>query len=141
MCECSDTKELEDLIADRDSEITRVRTEYYRLVEQWKKQVKEKQEVVEHLTMTDTNKMKQLLVLRNKVLDFEKKNEKLTNETMKDMENNIMELRAEASNKLKQGTVALSEVKEENDANSDITRKAFLYQFKLTEWQNHCAML
>ena len=91
------------MIADRDAEITRVRTEYYRLVELWKKQVKEKQEVVEHLTMTDTAKMKQLLVLRNKVLDFEKKNEKLTNETMKDMESNISELRKEASTKLKAG--------------------------------------
>ena len=118
-----------------------MRTEYYRLVEQFKKQCKEKQEVVEQLTMTDTNKMKQLLVLRNKVLDFEKKNEKLTNETVKDMESNINELRTEANTKLKQGQVAVQEVKEENEANSDITKKAFLYQFKLTEWQNHCTML
>eukprot|EP00353_Schmidingerella_taraikaensis_P012589 CAMPEP_0185583022 /NCGR_PEP_ID=MMETSP0434-20130131/21272_1 /TAXON_ID=626734 ORGANISM="Favella taraikaensis, Strain Fe Narragansett Bay" /NCGR_SAMPLE_ID=MMETSP0434 /ASSEMBLY_ACC=CAM_ASM_000379 /LENGTH=47 /DNA_ID= /DNA_START= /DNA_END= /DNA_ORIENTATION= len=47
--------------------------------------------------MTDTNKMKQLLVLRNKVLDFEKKNEKLTNETVKEMETNISDLRQEAN--------------------------------------------
>jgi len=63
-----------------------VRTEYYRLVEQFKKQVKEKQEVVEQLTMDDTAKMRQLLLLRNKLLDYEKKNEKLTNETVKTME-------------------------------------------------------
>ena len=83
----SDTATLENLIQEKDQEITRVRTEYYRLVEQFKKQVKEKQEVVEQLTMTDTNKMKSLLVLRNKVLEFEKKNEKQTNENVKDMEN------------------------------------------------------
>ena len=60
-----------------------MRTEYYRLVEQFKKQVKDKQEVVEQLTMEDTAKMRQLLVLRNKLLDFEKKNEKITNESIK----------------------------------------------------------
>ena len=42
---------------------------------------------------------------------------------------------------MKQGAVAVKEVQEENEANSDITKKAFLYQFKLTEWQNHCTML
>ena len=42
-----DTATLETKIAEKDSEITRVRTEYYRLVEAFKKQVKDKQEVVE----------------------------------------------------------------------------------------------
>ena len=118
-----------------------MRTEYYRLVEHFKKQVKEKQDVVEQLTTSDTEKMKQLLVLRNKVLDFEKKNEKLTNETVRDMENNISELRTEANQKLKHGTVAVQEVKEENDANKEISKKAFLYAFKLSEWQNNCTKL
>ena len=89
----SDTATLESLIEDKDKEITRVRTEYYRLVEQFKKQVKDKQEVVEQLTMEDTAKMRQLLVLRNKLLDFEKKNEKITNETIKQMETSNNELR------------------------------------------------
>ena len=54
----SDTATLELLIEEKDKEITRVRTEYYRLVEQFKKQVKDKQEVVEQLTMEDTAKMR-----------------------------------------------------------------------------------
>ena len=137
----SDTATLESLIQEKDAEITRVRTEYYRLVEQWKQQVEDKDKIVKELTTTDTNKMKQLLILRNKVLDFEKKNEKLLSEKIKEMEGNINELRAEANMKLKQGQVAVQEVKEENEANSEITKKAFLYQFKLTEWQNNCAML
>jgi len=37
-----DTSTLEGLIAEKDAEITRERTDYYRLVEQYKKQVKEK---------------------------------------------------------------------------------------------------
>ena len=67
------------------------------------------------------------MILRNKVLDFEKKNEKLLSEKMKEMEGNINELRADANTKLKQGQVAVQEVKEENEANSEITKKAFLY--------------
>ena len=50
-------------------------------------------------------------------------------------------MRAEANQKMKAGSVAVAEVKEENDANADIGRKAFLYQFKLAEWQNNCATL
>ena len=93
----SDTATLESLIQEKDAEITRVRTEYYRLVEQWKQQVEDKDKIVKELTTTDTNKMKQLLILRNKVLDFEKKNEKLLSEKMKEMEGNINELRADAN--------------------------------------------
>lgn len=81
-----DTATLEGLIAEKDAEITRERTDYYRLVEQYKKQVKEKQEVVEQLTMDDTAKIRQLLLLRNQLLDFEKKNEKITNEAVKKMQ-------------------------------------------------------
>ena len=67
------------------------------MVEQWKQQVEDKDKIVKELTTTDTNKMKQLLILRNKVLDFEKKNEKLLSEKMKEMEGNINELRADAN--------------------------------------------
>jgi len=45
-----DDKLLKQLIADKDSEITRVRSDYYRLVEQYKTQVQEKQTIVEALT-------------------------------------------------------------------------------------------
>ena len=136
-----DTAVLENLIAEKDAEITRVRSEYYRLVEQFKKQVKEKQEVVEHLTMDDTAKMRQLLLLRNKLLDFEKKNEKVMNETVKNMETTVNELRAQAKEKLGAGQVAISEVTENINANDDIQKKAVVYDFKLHEWRNHCTML
>ena len=98
---------METKIAEKDSEITRVRTEYYRLVEAFKKQVKDKQEVVEQLTSDDTSKMRQLLLLRNKLLDFEKKNEKLTSETVKNMQGQIDELKQQASKKLQDGNVAV----------------------------------
>lgn len=67
---------------------------------------------MEQLTMEDTQKMRQLLLLRNKILDFEKKNEKLTNETVKNMENTVNELKTSTNDKLKNGQVAVSEVTE-----------------------------
>ena len=91
--------------------------------------------------MEDTAKMRQLLVLRNKLLDFEKKNEKITNESIKQMETSNNELRQAANLKLKQGQVALSEITENMNANDDIRRKNAIYDFKRLEWQNHCATL
>ena len=129
------------MIAEKDAEINRVRTEYYRLVEQYKKQVQEKQEVVQQLADEDTSKVKQLLLLRNKILDFEKKNEKVTNETVKNMENNISDQRAQYSEKLKAGQVAVSELTENINANDDVQKKAVIYEFKLLEWRNHCTVL
>ena len=115
--------------------------EYHRLWEQYKKQVKEKQEVVESLTIEDNKKMRELLLLRNKLLDLEKRNEKITNEEVKRMESKLSELRAQAGEKLKQGQVAVSEVTENINANDDTHKKAVIYEFKLLEWRQHCNML
>lgn len=97
-----------------------MRSEYYRLVEQYKRQVKEKQDVVEQLTMEDTAKMRQLLLLRNKILDLEKKNELLNSAAVKQMEATVNELKSSANEKLKAGTVAVSEVTENINQMEDI---------------------
>ena len=91
--------------------------------------------------MDDTQKMRQLLLLRNKILDFEKKNEKLTNETVKNMENTVNELKTSTNDKLKQGQVAVSEVTENINQMEDIQRKSLIYEFKLLEWRNNCTQL
>lgn len=91
--------------------------------------------------MEDTQKMRQLLLLRNKILDFEKKNEKLTNETVKNMENTVNELKTSTNDKLKQGQVAVSEVTENINQMEDIQRKSLIYEFKLLEWRNNCTQL
>ena len=85
--------------------------------------------------------MRQLLLLRNKILDFEKKNEKLTNETVKNMENTVNELKTSTNDKLKQGQVAVSEVTENINQMEDIQRKSLIYEFKLLEWRNNCTQL
>ena len=64
------------LIADKDKEILRVRGDYFRLVEHFKGQVKERQILIEKLTNEDAKLMRQMLQLRNKIIDAEKTTEK-----------------------------------------------------------------
>ena len=97
--------------------------------------------MVEQLTMEDTAKMRQLLLLRNKLLDFEKKNEKITNETVKKMETTVNTLREQQNAEKKAKNVAITEVQENINANEDIQKKAVIYEFKLHEWRNQCALL
>ena len=111
------------------------------MTEQFTHKVSEKQAVVEQLTREDTQKMKALLVLRNKILDYEKKTEKLTNETVKQMENTVNDLKTQANEKLKSGQVAVSEVTENINQMEDIQRKSLIYEFKLLEWRNNCSQL
>ena len=70
--------------------------------------------------MEDTAKMRQLLLLRNKLLDFEKKNDKIINDKMKEAESTVNELRAAHTEKKKAGDVAITEVTENINANEDI---------------------
>ena len=85
--------------------------------------------------------MRQLLLLRNKLLDFEKKNEKIINEKMKEAETTVNELRANHTDKRKAGDVNITEVTENINANEDIQKKAVMYDFKLYEWRNQCSHL
>ena len=85
--------------------------------------------------------MRQLLLLRNKLLDFEKKNEKLTSETVKNMQGQIDELKTQASKKLQDGNVAVQEVTENINSMEDIQRKSLVYEFKLLEWRNNSSQL
>ena len=91
--------------------------------------------------MDDTAKMRQLLLLRNKLLDFEKKNEKITNETVKKMENTVSALREAHEENKKRGQVATHEVQENINANEDIQKKSVIYEFKLHEWRQQCSLL
>ena len=77
------------MIADKDKEVTRVRTEFIRLQEQWKTQVKDRQQIMEKLRNDDANLMKKQLMLRNRILELEKKKEKQVNDTVQMMEEQI----------------------------------------------------
>lgn len=58
-----DVEEMKKLIADKEKEILRVRGDYFRLVEQFKTQVKDRQILVESLTNEDAKNMKLMLQL------------------------------------------------------------------------------
>ena len=71
-------------IAVKEKEILRVRGDYFRLVEHFKGQVKERQILIEKLTNEDAKLMKEMLQLRNKIIDSEKTTEKQINEAQND---------------------------------------------------------
>ena len=64
------------IISDKDKEILRVRGDYFRLVEQFKAQVKDRQILVESLTNEDAANMKQMLQLQNSINEEQKQTEK-----------------------------------------------------------------
>lgn len=82
--------------------------------------------------------MKQLLQLRNQIHEFEKKNEKATNEAVKAMEADIADMKAAASSKLKDGGVKVSELEEGLEAMDKLRKKKVIYEFKLLEWNTAC---
>lgn len=77
------------LIADKDKEILRVRGDYFRLVEHFKGQVKERQILIEKLTNEDAKLMRQMLQLRNKIIDAEKTTEKQVNDAVNEKETEL----------------------------------------------------
>ena len=85
----SDIEDMKALIADKDKEILRVRGDYFRLVEHFKGQVKERQILIEKLTNEDAKLMRQMLQLRNKIIDAEKTTEKQVNDAVNEKETEL----------------------------------------------------
>ena len=54
------------------------------------------------------------------------------------MENNIRELKAEASSKLKDGKIKVNELEEDLDSMDKLQKKKVIYEFKLMEWNTAC---
>lgn len=63
----NDLDELKRLLQEKEKEILRVRGDYFRLVEQFKTQIKDRQVLVESLTNEDARNMKLMLQLQNKI--------------------------------------------------------------------------
>ena len=74
--ECSDVEEMKKLIGDKEKDILRERSEYFRLVEQFKFQIKDKQTLVESLTNEDAKCMKLMLQLQNQINEAERQAER-----------------------------------------------------------------
>jgi len=72
----SDIDELKKMVEEKEKEILRVRGDYFRLVEQFKSQIQERQVLVEHLTNEDAKNMKLMLQLQNQITEAERNAEK-----------------------------------------------------------------
>ena len=72
----NDVDELKKMVEDKEKEILRVRGDYFRLVEQFKSQIKERQVLVESLTNDDAKNMKLMLQLQNQITEAERQAEK-----------------------------------------------------------------
>ena len=82
--------------------------------------------------------MKALLALRNKIFEFERKNEKMVNETVKEMETNITDIKKEGFAMLHEGDVKVSELNEELKAMKENEKKKVMYELELFEWGQQC---
>ena len=72
----SDVDELKKLVEDKEKEILRVRGDYFRLVEQFKSQIQERQVLVESLTNEDAKNMKLMLQLQTQITEAERQADK-----------------------------------------------------------------
>ena len=110
-------------------------------MEQYKLQDEEKKAIIEAKTTEDTRKMKELLHLRNQILEFEKTNEKVRVDTLKDMETQISEMRADAKKKMENADTKVKELEEEILSKENIRNEKVLCDFQISEWRNECSKL
>lgn len=68
----SDLNQLKINIHEKENEIVTLRNQYFRLIEDYKVQQKEKQKIIDALSEEDSKKMKIQLQLRNRILEAEK---------------------------------------------------------------------
>lgn len=104
---------MKKLIADKDKDILRVRGDYFRLVEQYKAQVKDRQTLVESLTNDDAKNMKLMLQLQNQINEAEKTAEKALHDAYVDKDSEITKIRKQGNEKLEEGDVQVDELKED----------------------------
>jgi len=93
------------------------------------------------MSARDSNLMKQQLALRNKILEFEKMNEKNVNEVNKDMEARMAEIKRDGAGELDENAVKANELEEGVKAMKDIERKKIVYELELFEWGQQCKKL
>ena len=78
--------------------------------------------------------MKQQLALRNRILEFEKANEKMLNETVKDMDSKLTDLRKDGAGQIDENAVKVNELQENVLSMKAIERKKVIYELELFEW-------
>lgn len=134
----SDLGQLKVAISEKESEIVSKRNEYFRLIEDFKIQCREKQRVIEALTGEDAEKMKLMLQLRNKILEAEKTFELSIQEETKTMEDEFKKLSKAGKERLNEGDVRVKELSEQALALKEMERGKAIYELELFEWGEQC---
>merc|ERR1711908_71403 len=97
-------------ISEKESQIVAKRNEYFRLIEDFKLQTAEKQKIIDALTKEDSEKMKLMLQLRNKIIEAEKSYELQLQEDTKAMQDEYQKLAKAGQSRLKEGDVKVGEL-------------------------------
>jgi hypothetical protein len=93
------------------------------------------------MTTDDTKKMKEMLYWRNKILEFDKDNDKEMLKLKQDVEQILAEKQAETKKKLAVNEQTIKEVKESLFSKESILNDKIKSEFQLFEWGNECRKL
>lgn len=126
------------MIAEKESQIVAKRNEYFRLIEDFKVQTAEKQKIIDALTKEDSEKMKLMLQLRNRIIEAEKTQEHKLQEDTRAMQDEFNRLSKAGSRRMKEGEVKVGELNEQAHANKEIERTKAIYELELFEWGEQC---
>lgn len=137
----NDLDELKRLLQEKEKEILRVRGDYFRLVEQFKAQIKDRQVLVESLTNEDAKNMKLMLQLQNKIQEAEKNADRALHEAQLEKDTEVGKIKKAGQEKLKDGDVKIEEKKDENKSLKEVFRKMGIYECQLLEWNAQCVTL
>mmetsp|Transcript_15721 Transcript_15721/g.24143 ORF Transcript_15721/g.24143 Transcript_15721/m.24143 type:complete len:121 (+) Transcript_15721:15-377(+) len=86
LIKCGDINLVYKLISEKEKQIQQLHTEVYHLQDKYKEQYKDREDVILRLTRDNDESMKKMIELESKIQSLEKKNEKVTNDTVANYE-------------------------------------------------------
>ncbi len=119
----------------------RSHTEVYQLQDKYKEQYKDREDVILRLTRDNDESMKKMIELESKIQSLEKKNEKVTNETVTNYETQIKKIDQTAKDQIKDTNIKVSELNENLDKMQEVGKEKLKYELELMAWQQDCASL
>lgn len=82
--------------------------------------------------------MKQMLQLRNKIIEAEKSSEKQINEAQNEKETELHHVQKQGQEKIDENNVKIHEEQEKQLSMKDIEKKKVIYELELHEWGERC---
>lgn len=100
----------------------------------YKRQFRDREDVILNLTRENDDAMKKMIDLENKIIALEKKNEKTKNDTVNNYQSQIKKIDGEAKDKVKETEVKVSELNENLDKMKDVEKEKLKYELELMAW-------